>query len=96
MNFTISFTVPDSEADALVDDLAEAYGYTDTVADPSQNTAVPSQIANPLGKLDYVKQTIGKELLVKVLDVRAARAHAVMAEQTSTAAAALLAACAVS
>lgn len=82
MKFTITFEVPDADADGIIDDLAAAHGYQATVFD---NHRVESP--NPVDKVTFIKQQIGANLFQKIVQARAnaaaqtAHAAAVAASQ---------------
>lgn len=94
--FNLTFEIPDSEADKLVDDLAKILGYKDQVGEAVIVNGEETLSPNPQSKVDFIKQEIGRELIEKVIGYRAAIARNLANDQTSEQAKSLVAACSVS
>lgn len=83
-DFTITFTIPDNRAQAVIDDLAEARGYPITIPDPVRPQS-GFTIPNPQSKVDFLKADFGRELIGQLIDVRARKAALVALESSKAA-----------
>jgi hypothetical protein len=67
-DITITFVVPDDRVEAVINDLAEARGYQEKVLKDKATSS--EMIDNPQSKIDFLKESIGKELIEQIRILR--------------------------